>query len=69
MDTPYEHLQFRLLAQKAEIRNLQAENKRLRECGQELVDLVDDHIYNGLVLDTFTTQPMRRALAGEGENA
>ena len=34
----------------------------LRDAGQELVDIVEGHVRDGDRLDSFTTQPMRRAL-------
>lgn len=44
----------------------------LSECAQELADLVDEIVAGNYTPDSFTTQPIRRALAkpeiGSGQN-
>ena len=61
----YSAIDAERIAAQARLEHVARENDRLREAGQELVDVVDGLASDKEVPDSFTTQPMRAAMRGE----
>lgn len=67
LESDLHHFSMRAQEAEAELSRLRAENERMAEVLEELIDLVDAAVAGEQELDSFTTQPARKALAQKGK--